>query len=88
MEQSRIKQLELIQGVIARLAGHSSPSKVLLSRTGVIGAAARLKRGDIVWPADPLADVLGLDAFYLRREKMFRALYDVERQNDGEADST
>jgi hypothetical protein len=51
MEQSRIKQLELIQGVIARLTGHSSPSKVLLSRTGVIGAAARLKRGDIVWPA-------------------------------------
>jgi hypothetical protein len=38
--------------------------------------------------ADPLADVLGLDAFCLRREKMFRALYDVERQNDGEADST
>ena len=89
MEQSRIKHLELIQAVIARLAGNSFTIKniAVTVTTGVLAAAAALKEPRIIWLAlIPLIMCWGLDTYYLRRERMFRALFDIERQQAGESD--
>jgi hypothetical protein len=86
MLETRIKYLEMIQAVIARLAGHSFAVKgiAITLATGAIGFAASLKRPEAALAGAAAVLVLwGLDAFYLRRERAFRRLFDVEREKDG-----
>ncbi len=88
MDASRIKYLELIQAVIARLAGHSFAIKsvAITVASGLIGFAAAEKNAKVLLVAlIPVFAAWGLDAFYLQRERMFRALYESERREGGEA---
>jgi len=86
MTDQRVKYLEMIQAVIARLAGHSFAVKgiAVTLATGAVGLAASLKKPDLAVAGAVAVLVLwGLDAFYLRRERAFRRLFDVERQKEG-----
>jgi len=87
MDASRIKYLELIQAVIARLAGHSFAIKsvAITVASGLIGFAAAEKNAKVLLVAlIPVFAAWGLDAFYLQRERMFRALYEAARRETGE----
>lgn len=84
-EDSR-KHIDLIQGVINRLAGNSFAIKAWA--IGLIAVLGGLATKD----ADPrLASALvfpalcfwGLDAYYLRQERLYRKLYENVVKNDG-----
>ena len=80
--ESKLKHLELIQGVVNRLAANSFQLKgwsvvlvsaifFFLSRGGQIQLVA------IAWI--PALFFWGLDGYFLRQERLFRALYDHVR---------
>jgi hypothetical protein len=80
------KHIDLIQGVINRLAGNSFAIKAWA--IGLIAVLGGLATKD----ADPrLATALvfpalcfwGLDAYYLRQERLYRKLYEKVLLNDG-----
>jgi hypothetical protein len=83
MDPDHVKHLELIQAVIARLAGNSFTLKgwsvTLVSALFALAAkdadptyaAVALLPGTVFW---------GLDAYFLRQERLFRALYDLVRE--------
>ncbi len=80
------KHIDLIQGVINRLAGNSFAIKAWA--IGLIAVLGGLATKD----ADPrLATALvfpalcfwGLDAYYLRQERLYRKLYEKVVLNDG-----
>ena len=82
---AKLKHLELIQGVINRLAGNSFYIKgwavVLLSALLVL--VVREDRGDLGWLGLlPVLVFWGLDAYFLWQERLFRALYDRVRLID------
>lgn len=82
---AKLKHLELIQGVINRLAGNSFYMKgwavVLLSALLVL--VVREDRGDLGWLGLlPVLVFWGLDAYFLWQERLFRALYDRVRLID------
>ena len=82
---AKLKHLELIQGVINRLAGNSFYMKgwavVLLSALLVL--VVREDRGDLSWLGLlPVLVFWGLDAYFLWQERLFRALYDRVRLID------
>lgn len=82
---AKLKHLELIQGVINRLAGNSFYMKgwavVLLSALLVL--VVREDRGDLAWLGLlPVLVFWGLDAYFLWQERLFRALYDQVRLID------
>ena len=82
MAAAEIKHLEMIQSVINRLAGNSFSMKgwsitlvaalfaLAAKDTNVRYAALALLPGLCFW---------GLDAYYLREERLFRKLYDAVR---------
>ncbi len=79
----REKHLELIQGVINRMAGNSFQLKgwsvVLVS--ALFALAANDARVHFVFVAYfPAIAFWVLDAYFLRQERMFRKLYDAVRQ--------
>lgn len=87
METSRIKHLELIQAVITRLSGHSFAIKSvgITVASALISFGASQKNPNILLVAlIPVFTCWGLDGFYLRRERMYRALYEAERRQAGE----
>jgi hypothetical protein len=87
LDDSRIKHLQMIQDVIARLAAHSFAIKgvAVTASSALIGLGAAMKHPGIVAVAFfPVAASWGLDAFYLRRERMFRAMFDAERVRAGD----
>jgi hypothetical protein len=54
--------------------------------SALIGLTAAMKDPRVVLVAlFPIVACWGLDAFYLRRERMFRAMHDIERQRPGES---
>ena len=82
---AKLKHLELIQGVINRLAGNSFYIKgwtvVLLSALLVL--VVREDQSDLGWLGLlPVLVFWGLDAYFLWQERLFRALYDRVRLID------
>ena len=82
MNDSTLSHLSLIQSVISRLASNSFALKgwsVTVS-AALLGLAARdANSGFAVVALYPALAFWGLDAYYLRQERRFRALYDAVR---------
>ena len=87
LTQSQVRHLEMIQNVITRMAGNSFALKAL---AGTIAAAVIAYAGSTE-NSSPWVAVAGilpsvvfwvLDAQYLRRERLFRKLYDGVRQSE------
>jgi hypothetical protein len=85
LDEADVKHLEFIQAVIARLANNSFFMK------GWALTAAGLFYGFAVkgtsWPVAaigllPTVAFWGLDAYYLRQERLYRRLYDAVRRED------
>jgi len=89
---NREKHLELIQGVINRMAGNSFHLKgwtvVLVS--ALFALAASDANADFVYLAFlPAIAFWGLDGYFLQQERMYRKLYDAERKkSDPKSDFT
>lgn len=83
MNEQTVKHLELIQGVINRLSQNSFAYKGL--SIGLVTAVFALaaKDGNPKYLLDAILPSLAfwaLDAYYLRQESLFRALYDEVRR--------
>lgn len=79
----------MIQAVVTRMANHSFLLKgwsVTLS-AALFALAAKDSVPQIIWIAlIPIAAFWALDAFYLRQERLYRALYDqVRKEPSGES---
>lgn len=82
-DEQQVKHLEMIQGVVDRLAGNSFSMKgwsiTLVSALFALAA----KDSNVRYAALALLPALcfwGLDAYYLRQERLFRRLYDAVRK--------
>jgi hypothetical protein len=85
LNDAQIKHLEFIQAVISRLANDSFLMKGwALTVAGLIfGFAADQGSWRIAAAALlPMVAFWGLDAYFLRQERLFRRLYDAVRQSD------
>jgi hypothetical protein len=81
----QIKHLEFVQAVITRLANNSFLMKGwALTVAGLIfGFAADRGSWQIAAAGIlPVAAFWGLDAYFLRQERLFRRLYDAVRRSD------
>ena len=82
MDDPTIKHLELIQAVVTRLAQNSFSYKgwavTLVAAILALGAAANRPLYFLV-ALVPIIVFWGLDAYYLRQERLFRKLYDAVR---------
>ncbi len=83
--ESKLKHLELIQGVIDRMSSNSFRLKewsvVLVS--AILFLAAREDADGIAFIGlVPVVVFWGLDAYYLCQERLYRALYDHVRMLD------
>ncbi|WP_130411166.1 hypothetical protein [Fluviicoccus keumensis] len=79
MNEDQIRQFELIQQIISRMANNSFLVKgwSLTLVAAIFAVAAQGNTWGLVWTALLPAFVFwGLDAFYLRQERLFRHLYD------------
>jgi len=85
-DEKRVQHLQLVQGVVDRLAGSSSSAKAW--SVAIASALAALLAGEgapfVALAELPVVVLWGLDAYYLRQERLFRALYDAVRE--GRAD--
>lgn len=93
MDEQRQKHLELIQGVINRLAGNSFLVKgwsVLLVSALLTLAASQQSGADgdlLCIPFLPALIFWGLDGYFLWQERLYRALYNhVRVQLEGSVD--
>ena len=79
MEPERLEHLKMVQGIVARMAQNSFLLKgwsVTLT-AGILAAAAAGKDASFSQLALlPALVFWGLDAFYLRQERLFRVLHD------------
>ena len=85
MEDQRVKHLELIQAVTNRVAQNSFAYKAWMVSlvAAIFVLAMRDGGGGHVWVAlIPTVAFWGLDAYYLRQERLFRRLYDAVREAD------
>lgn len=83
----RIKHLELTQEVIARMAGNSFLIKgwAVTIASALFGFASKEYRQTFATIALlPSLVFWGLDAYYLRQERLYRALYDRVRKASDE----
>jgi hypothetical protein len=82
VEAEQVKHLELIQGVISRLAGNSFALKgwAVTLVAGLFALAAdKTNFGFVIIAIFPVLVFWGLDAYYLTKERVFRQLYDDVR---------
>ena len=82
MDEVRVKHLEMVQAVINRLAGNSFTLKGW--SITLVSALLALSAKELNWYYAVIALVTamsfwGLDAYYLRQERLFRALYEAIR---------
>jgi hypothetical protein len=81
-DSNRVKHMKMIQAVVARLAGNSFLIKGwALTLTGALLGLA-VNQSDAGLAATALVPILVfwiLDTYYLRAERLFRALYDRVR---------
>ena len=85
MTEDTAKHLEFIQAVVARMAGNSFLLKgwsVTLVAAVLALAASRSSAGLASVALLPALSFWGLDAYYLRQERLFRRLYDAVRCGD------
>jgi hypothetical protein len=87
MDENKIKHIEMIQGVVNRLAGNSFAYKgwAIVLVAGIFALSA--KEADYRYLLVALVPTLafwGLDAYYLRQEWLFRKLYDSVRASSTE----
>jgi hypothetical protein len=85
LESHKEKHLELIKNVITRMAQNSFAYKgwMLTILTGVLVLSTQeLKDGIHYVSIVPIIGFWGLDAYYLRQERLFRKLYDHVRQSE------
>jgi hypothetical protein len=78
MDADRVKQLDLIQGVVNRLASNSFSVKGWSITLVAALFALAAKDANPLYSAIavlPAAFFWGLDAYYLRQERLFRGLY-------------
>ena len=81
-------RLQMIQAIIARLAGNSAALKgfAVTIATALLGIAINTHRTSYAWLAAYPVIILGLlDAYYLALERSYRKLYN-EAAGDGDAD--
>ncbi len=89
LNQAKIAHLEMVQNVITRMASNSFALKVL---TGTLTAGVLAFTGAVTDPSPkillaalvPIVTLWGLDAQYLRLERLFRRLYDAIRRSEVE----
>jgi hypothetical protein len=89
-EDNRVKHMELIQAVVGRLAGNSFLVKgwALTVSGALIGFA--LKEDDTWLAAAALVPTIGfwgLDGYFLKAERLFRALYNQVRKKDTQVEA-
>lgn len=84
--EKKLKHLEMIQNAINRLANNSFSLKLKSFIFVAVILGFTIKDFDMgIWlPLIPTFAFWGLDGFYLRQEKLFRALYDKVRQKSDE----
>jgi hypothetical protein len=83
MKEDVAKHLEFIQAIIARMAGNSFLLKawsVTLAAALFALAVKDVNRLFAILAFFPAASFWGLDAYYLRQERLFRCLYDDVRK--------
>lgn len=83
-EELKLKHLELIQGVINRLAGNSFSMKgwsITLIAALMALAANNANERYAAIALLPALCFWGLDSYYLRQERLFRKLYDAVRSD-------
>ena len=79
MKEEEIKHLEIVQGIITRMAGNSFLIKGWVITLTAALFALTAKDANVNFPILALFPVLvfwGLDAYYLRQERLYRSLYD------------
>lgn len=89
MNESVIKHLEFVERVIERLAGNSFILKgwAITVVAAILALAAKDTNREFALVALlPAISFWGLDAYYLRRERLFRCLYEDIRKGAGNSD--
>jgi hypothetical protein len=84
MDYDRAKHLDLLQSVISRMASNSFALKgwSVTVTAALLGLAAKdSSPGFAIIAFYPALAFWGLDAYYLRQERRFRALYDAVRKD-------
>lgn len=88
--EGRIKHLELLQAVISKMSNNSFVIKgwCITLVVGLLALSAKDSNHTLVFVAYlPLVMMWGMDAYYLRQERLYRRLYDECRaQLDASAD--
>lgn len=87
--EAKHKHLEFVQLTITRMAANSFLLKgwCVTLVAALAALAARDARADFLLIAFfPALAFWGLDAYFLRQERLFRKLYDAVRANTGEID--
>lgn len=82
LDENTVKHLEMIQAVVTRLAQNSFAYKAwaVALVSAILALAVKNEAYPFVLVALlPALVFWGLDAFYLRQERLFRRLYDVVR---------
>lgn len=80
--ETQVKHLEFIQAAVGRMASNSFQLKALavLLVSALLGLAVNTDRAALAALATlPAVSFWGLDAYYLRQERLFRKLYDAVR---------
>lgn len=84
-QEDRIKHLEFIQNIVNRMAANSFILKgwsvTIISGIMVLSLTNSM-HSFIYLALIPAFIFWGLDAYYLRQERLFRALYDYVRKNN------
>jgi hypothetical protein len=84
-DEHRLKHMEFIQAVVARLAGNSFFVKGWAITVAGVFIGFALNSDDIRLALAALVPTIafwGLDTYFLRSERLFRALYDQVRRGD------
>ncbi|MDR3719398.1 MAG: hypothetical protein P4K98_11385 [Bryobacteraceae bacterium] len=87
MQEDVTKHLEFVQAVVARMAGNSFLLKgwtVTLTAAICALAAKDANQNFVLIALIPAVAFWGLDAYYLRQERLFRKLYDALRRSNKE----
>lgn len=84
-EERQVKHLEMVQAVISRLAGNSFLIKgwAVTITAAFLGFAVSSKQWELAAASLlPTVTFWGLDAYFLRAERLFRVLYERIRKRD------
>lgn len=84
-KEDKLKHLEFIQNIITRMASNSFILKgwSITLTSAIIGFALTSSNSKLIYLAFvPTIVFWGLDAYYLRQEKLFRELYNAVTKNN------